>query len=70
MTTSLADLRWHWGSAYEFSYSHGTWSAHPVDAPAETLRADSAEALLTLVRRDRLERQSRRSLKHRSRSLQ
>jgi len=58
MTTSLDDLRWHWGSAYEFSYNLGTWSAHPVDAPAEILRADSAEALRTLVRQDRAERWS------------
>jgi len=57
MTISLADLRWHWGSAYAFSYSNGIWSAQPVDAPAEILTADSAIALRTLVRQDYGERQ-------------
>jgi hypothetical protein len=70
MTTSLDDLRWHWGSAYEFSYSHGTWSARPVDAPAEILTADSAEALRTLVRQDHAKRESRQRMEQRRRSGQ
>ena len=68
MTTSLADLRWHWEGAYLFSYSDGACSAQPVDAPAEILTADSAEALRNLVRQDYAERQSRKRTEPRRRS--
>jgi hypothetical protein len=67
VTNSLADLRWHWEGAYEFSYSDGTWSAQPADAPAEILTADSAEALRTLVRQDYAERQLRKKAEQRRR---
>jgi hypothetical protein len=60
MMTSLADLCWHWEGTYEFACKNGIWSARPVDAPAEIMTADSAEALRTLVRQDHAERYSTR----------
>jgi hypothetical protein len=58
MMTSLEDLTWHWEGTYEFSHSGRVWSARPVDAPAEILTADSADALRVLVRQDHAARYS------------
>lgn len=48
---ALADLRFHWGSAYRFTAQAGVWEAVRLDTGA-TLRADDALGLLLKVRAD------------------
>jgi hypothetical protein len=47
----LADLRWHWDSAYEINVSGQAWTARFLGG-AETLQAASAGELRLLIRAD------------------
>ena len=47
----LADLRYHWGSAYSITCHLGTWLAARADT-GETLTASSASELLEMIRAD------------------
>ncbi len=52
VTDDLAELRWHWGSAYAISQPRlRTWLAERRD-DHEVLRAASAGELLELIRSD------------------
>ena len=59
--SSLIWLQWHWGSRYSVAVIDGTWQAHPMDAPAELLTAESPSALRELIRNDHAQRASRSS---------
>ncbi len=59
--TSLIWLQWHWGSHYSVAVIDGRWQAHPMDAPAELLIAESPSALRELMRNDHAQRASRSS---------
>jgi len=48
---ALADLRWHWGEAYEISEALGVWRAVRLDNGL-TLVAIDPEELRALVVRD------------------
>jgi hypothetical protein len=48
---ALADLRHHWGEAYEISYRLGQYRAARRD-DGSVVRADTAGELLELVRAD------------------
>jgi hypothetical protein len=55
-TEPLAELRWHWGSAYIINRTGlGRWTAERRDT-REVLRSDSAAGLLELIRTDYAER--------------
>jgi hypothetical protein len=54
---ALADLRWHWDSAYEISHDGGAWTARFLEGTA-TLSASSADELRDLVREDYWERKA------------
>lgn len=55
-TEPLAELRWHWGSAYLISHPKpGVWLAQRRDT-RETLRAGSAAELLEKIRDDYAQR--------------
>jgi hypothetical protein len=54
--TSLWTMRVHWQDAYKISLNDGTWSASPLDAPAEVLTGDSAAQLNTRLQEDFAER--------------
>jgi hypothetical protein len=47
----LADLRWHWDSAYVIDVSGGTWTARFL-AGTDTLSAETADGLRLLIRAD------------------
>jgi len=47
----LDELRWHWGEAYLIDLIGSRWIAQRRDSHA-TIRADSADALLDLIRAD------------------
>ena len=47
----LADLRWHWSTAYDISCSHGEWLAARHDS-GEVLTAPDAETLRRRIRED------------------
>jgi hypothetical protein len=47
----LAELRYHWGSAYSISYHLGTWQAVRADT-GETLTASTAGELRGKIRAD------------------
>ena len=47
----LADLRYHWSTAYAISYSHGEWLAARRDS-GEVLTAADAETLRRRIRQD------------------
>lgn len=49
---ALADLGYHWGSAYAIRVCDGIWTAHPYERPADVLTADSAGQLRILIRQD------------------
>lgn len=53
--SDLADLRWHWDSAYEINCSGGTWTARFLDETA-VLSAASADDLRLLIRADYMSR--------------
>jgi sulfite reductase beta subunit-like hemoprotein len=53
----LADLRWHWDTAYEISLNGERWTARFV-AGTVVLTAPSAEDLRRLIREDYLPRKS------------
>ncbi len=48
---ALADLRWHWGDAYQISFVHGMFRAERRDDGA-AVSAASASALRDLIRDD------------------
>lgn len=50
-TGELAELRFHWGAAYEIGYGLGQYRAVRRD-DRSVVRADSAEQLLVLIRED------------------
>ena len=50
--TSLIDLSFHWGSAYDIAVVDRIWTANPVGHPATILTADTADELRKLVRAD------------------
>ena len=61
----LADLRWHWGSAYMiFHPEPDVWVAQRRDDYA-TLRAEAPMELLERIRADYQDRPVPRRLKHR-----
>lgn len=47
----LADLRWHWGDAYEFSWAAGLYQARRRDT-GDLLACSGVRGLLGLVRAD------------------
>jgi hypothetical protein len=49
---ALADLGYHWGSAYAIRLCDGIWTAFPYDRPAALLTAESADQLRTLIHQD------------------
>jgi len=51
----LADLRWHWGSAYEICFAGRTFSALRRDGLG-SVTALTADGLLRLIRADYLSR--------------
>ena len=51
MTTSLADLRWHWDLAYEINLGGKTWTARFL-AGVDMLSAASADDLRRRIRAD------------------
>jgi len=52
VTDDLAELRWHWGSAYVIEHPRrNLWTAQRRDDRA-VLRADGPERLLSLIRDD------------------
>ena len=56
---ALADLRHHWGTAYEITEALGVWRAVRLDNQATLLARDSEE-LRTLIIRDYTSRPVRR----------
>jgi hypothetical protein len=57
----LADLRWHWDTAYEITRNGEAWTARFL-AGTETLTAPSADDLRELIREDYLFRNSAAAL--------
>jgi hypothetical protein len=57
----LADLRWHWDTAYEISLNGETWTGRFL-AGTEILTAPSADDLRGLIRADYLLRNSAAAL--------
>jgi hypothetical protein len=53
--SDVANLRHHWGDAYEISYRAGQFCAERRDDHS-AVRADSADALLAAIREDYLSR--------------
>jgi hypothetical protein len=49
---ALADLGYHWGSAYAIRLRDGIWTAIPYDRPVEVLTAESADQLRILIQQD------------------
>lgn len=49
---ALADLGYHWGSAYAIGLRDGVWTAFPYERPAEILTAETAEQLRSLIHRN------------------
>lgn len=47
----LADLRWHWDTAYDIEVDSGTWTARFLTGTG-TLSAHSADELRRLIRAD------------------
>jgi hypothetical protein len=41
--TALADLRWHWGDAYEISEASGAWRAVRLDNGVTLVASDPGE---------------------------
>lgn len=58
--SALADLRWHWGAAYEISIAENMWTARRRTG-ASLPPADSAGELLHLMRADYAEGAAPRS---------
>ena len=54
---ALADLRWHWGEAYEINCTAGTWTAQYLTDTA-VLSASSEPELRKLIRQDHAGRRS------------
>ena len=54
---ALADLRWHWGEAYEINCTAGTWTAQYLTDTA-FLSASSEPELRKLIRQDYADRRS------------
>jgi hypothetical protein len=50
-TDELANLRWHWDTAYDINCAGGAWTAQPFDGAAP-LVATTAEELRYLIRAD------------------
>jgi hypothetical protein len=50
--SALADLGYHWGSAYAIGLRNGIWTAHSYERPADVLTAESPDELRTLIQRD------------------
>lgn len=48
----LADLRYHWAGAYQFTICGSRWVAMSMMLPAVALTADSADGLRAKVRAD------------------
>jgi hypothetical protein len=57
----LADLRWHWDTAYEITRNGETWTGRFLAGP-EILTAPSADDLRGLIREDYLFRSSAAAL--------
>jgi hypothetical protein len=57
--SALAELRWHWGAAYEISIAGNTWTARRRTGTS-FVAASSAGELLHLMREDYLERSATR----------
>ena len=56
----LAELRWHWDSAYKIDCGDGAWTARWIDG-TDILTADTADELRELIRADDFARSGPRS---------
>ena len=54
---ALADIRWHWGEAYDINCAAGTWTARYLTDRA-VLSASSEPELRKLIRQDHSDRRS------------